>query len=78
MSVNRARQGGWIARWRDENGRDRSRNFRFKRDAVKFDEERKRRKQLGPILVAQLTKGGWTLDRWVVERWGPEHAANLE
>ena len=39
----------------------------------------KRRGQLGPLAVQQLTaRGGPTLGQWIVERWAPEHAVTLE
>jgi len=79
MSVERARTGdGWIARWR-EHGRQRSRKFALKRDAEMFDRDVERRRQLGPLALAQLTaRGGPTLDQWIEQRWAPEHAATLE
>jgi integrase len=79
MSVERDRNGnGWIARWR-EYGHQRSRKFALKGDADAFDRDVKRRQQLGPLAVQQLTaRGGPTLDQWVEQRWAPEHAATLE
>jgi integrase len=81
MSVERDRNGnGWVTRWR-EPGRPnpRSRLFALKRDAEAFDREVKRRGQLGPLAVQQLTaRGGPTLGQWIVERWAPEHAVTLE
>jgi len=79
MSVERARDGsGWITRWR-EHGRQRSRKFALKGDADAFDRDVKRRQQLGPLAVQQLTaRGGPTLDQWIEQRWAPEHSANLE
>lgn len=79
MSVERARSGnGWMARWR-ENGRPRSRLFTLKRDAEAFDREVRRRRELGPLAMQQLTnRGGPTLDQWIDQRWAPEHAVTLE
>jgi hypothetical protein len=79
MSVERDRHGnGWIARWR-EHGRQRTRKFDLKRDAEAFDREIKRRQQLGPLALQQLTaRGGPTLDQWIAQRWAPEHASTLE
>jgi hypothetical protein len=79
MSVERARSGnGWVTRWR-ENERQRSRIFALKRDAEMFDREVKRRQQLGPLAVPQLTaRSSPTLDQWIEQRWAPEHAATLE
>ena len=81
MSVERDRNGhGWVARWREPSRRNpRSRLFALKRDAEAFDREVKRRGQLGPLAVQQLTaRGGPTLGQWIVERWAPEHAVTLE
>lgn len=69
--------GRWLVRWR-ENGHNRGRRFTLKRDADAWETEVKRRKQLGPIAVAQLTTRGSTLGEWIAERWAPEHAATLE
>jgi integrase len=78
VSVERDRRGnGWIARWREQ-GRQRSRKFALKGDAEAFEREVKRRQQLGPLAVQQLTaRGGPTLDHWVEQRWIPEHAPTL-
>lgn len=78
MSVERARSGnGWVVRWR-ENGRQRSRRFDRQRDALAFDSELRRRRQLGPLAVQQLTtRGGPTLDQWIEQRWAVEHASTL-
>lgn len=78
MSVERGRNGkGWVARWR-EDGRQLSRLFDRQRDALAFDAELRRRRQLGPLAVQQLTfRGGPTLDHWIEQRWAPEHAATL-
>lgn len=64
-------------RWR-EGDRNRARRFLLRADAAAFDREVTRRKQLGPMAVRQLTVKGPTLDSWIVQRWGPEHAAGLE
>ena len=81
MSVERDRNGnGWVTRWREPGRQNpRSRLFALKRDAEAFDREVKRRGQLGPLAVQQLTaRGGPTLGQWIVERWAPEHAVTLE
>ncbi len=79
MSVERARSGnGWMTRWR-ENDRQRSRLFTLKRHAEAFDREVRRRRELGPLVLQQLTsRGGPTLDQWIEQRWAPEHAVTLE
>jgi hypothetical protein len=79
MSVERARNGnGWVVRWREQ-GRQRSRLFDRRADAQTWDAEVRRRHQLGPLAVQQLTaRGGPTLDWWIEHRWALEHAATLE
>jgi integrase len=79
VSLERARKGkGYICRWR-EHGRQRSRKFDRAADAKSFDAEIRRRRQLGPLALQQLTgRGGRTLDQWIEERWAPEHGATLE
>ena len=80
MSVERiTRKAGGFAycvRWR-ENGRNRARTFDRKGDAEAWDREVKRRRQLGPLAVQQLTDQGSTLGEWIVQRWVPEHGAVL-
>lgn len=78
MSVKREpRRGTWVVRWR-EDGRQRARSFTRKGDADRFDAEIKRRQQLGPLHVEQLTaRRGATLDEWMAERWSREHAVHL-
>jgi len=64
MSVERTRRkaGGYAycVRWR-EHGRNRSRTFDRKPDAEAWDREVKRRRQLGPLAVEQLTDRTVTL-----------------
>jgi integrase len=76
MSVARTPDGRWLVRWR-EHGANRGRRFALKRDAVAFDAEVRRRKQLGPLAVQQLTTRGPTLGEWIAERWAPEHGATV-
>jgi integrase len=80
MSVQRVTRGGrarWIVRWREQ-GSQRSRVFDRRVDAQAFDRELRRRQQLGPLAVQQLSsRRGPTLGQWISERWAPEHAANL-
>jgi len=80
VSVHRVVRDGkvtWEVRWR-EYGRQSSRAFDRRRDADVFDAELKRRRQLGPLALQQLTsRGGPTLGQWISERWAPEHASNL-
>ena len=77
MSVQKTSDGRWLVRWR-ENGVQRGRRFTVKRDADTWDREVQRRRQLGPLAVAQLTTRGPTLGEWIADRWAPEHAATLE
>jgi hypothetical protein len=75
VSVQR-KPNGYRVMWR-EDGRQRSRGFDRKRDAEAWDAEVKRRRQLGPLAVAQLTERGPTLGEWIAQRWAPEHGATL-
>ncbi len=75
MSVQKT-PTGYLVRWR-EDGRQRGRRFTRKGDADAWDREVKRRQQLGPLAVQQMTSKGPTLGEWIVERWGPEHGVNL-
>lgn len=80
MSVQRLVRAGnvcWEVRWREQE-RHRSRLFNRRADAQAFDAELRRRRQLGPLALHQLTeRGGPTLDQWITERWAPEHASTL-
>ena len=76
MSVHKD-NGKWKVRWR-EAGVNCARTFDLKRDAVAWDREVGRRRQLGPLATAQLTtRHGPTLGGWIAERWAPEHASTL-
>jgi integrase len=75
MSVQKTRTGAYAVRWR-ENGRMRSRTFRRKRDADRFDLTVKDAKALGTL--ARLDGGRETLDDYVERTWAPIHAAPLE
>jgi integrase len=77
VSVTKTSGGTWLVRWR-ENGHNRGKRFTRKRDADAWETELKRRRQLGPLAVAQLTSRGMTLDEWIADRWASEHAATLE
>jgi integrase len=66
-----------MVRWR-ENGSNRGRRFDRKGDADAWERELRRRRQLGPLALAQLTTRAPTLGEWVTDRWAPEHAATLE
>jgi integrase len=74
MSVHRDRER-WRVRWR-ENGKQRSRSFDRKGDALTFDREIRRRLQLGPHLVRELDRSALTL-RDFVEGGFRSYAATL-
>jgi integrase len=74
MSVTK-RNSGWQVKWRAD-GRQRSRSFTRKGDATRFDAEVKRRAQLGPALVRELTRDTETLDGFIRGPWAA-HAATL-
>jgi integrase len=57
-------------------GRQRSRSFDRKGDAVTFDADIRRRRQLGPALAAELERGSETLDDFIRGSWRA-HAATL-
>jgi integrase len=76
MSVQKV-PNGFKVRWL-ENGTHRSRKFRYKKDADAWDRDVKRRQQLGPLAVQQLTDRGPTLGEWIEGHWLPEHGVDLE
>lgn len=83
MSVERAPQPGvgrrgWRVRWREADGRQRSRTFERRADAETFDSEIRRRRRMGPAAVAQLTGGGLSLNEWMAGNWRPQHSAVIE
>jgi integrase len=63
-------------RWR-EGERNRSRTLDRRADAVVFDLDVRRRRQLGPLAVMQLTTKGPTLGEWIRDHWVPEYASTL-
>lgn len=81
MSVTKVKRSdgsrAYQVRWR-ENGSNRKRTFDRKDDADTWDREVKRRKQLGPLALEQLSQRAPTLDEWVKDRWAPEHGVLLE
>lgn len=57
---------------------NRARTLKKLSDAKAFDREVERRRELGPVKVAQLSeRHGPTLGDWVTDRWAPEHASTL-
>jgi integrase len=70
---------GWKVRWR-EDGKNKSRKFDRKGDAVRLDTELRRAKQLGPALAKELIapRGVITLDGFVADERGfKAHASTL-
>jgi integrase len=74
MSVQQTRTGFYAVRWR-EGGRMRSKSFRLKRDAERFDVKVKDAKQTGTL--AAIDGGTETLDDYVEHTWTPIHAGTL-
>ncbi len=74
MSVHRDRNQ-WRVRYRI-GGRQRSRSFARKGDAVRFDADITRRRALGPQLAAELARERMTLDEFIRGPWRT-HAATL-
>src|SRR5262245_47701050 len=68
MSVHRDRDA-WRVKWKDHNGKPRSKSFSLKGDADTYDREIKRAKQLGPHLMAELTRSHETLDDFIRGPW---------
>ena len=75
MSIHENRVGGYDVRYRDATGRMRSKSFRRKRDAGRFDLKIKDAKQTG--MLARLDGGTETLDDYVTGTWIPVHVAPL-
>jgi integrase len=80
MSVQRRRLAsgrvGYIVRWREGSGTQRSRTFDRKRDARDFDADLRRRRRLGELDL--LDAGRDTLDSFAAEWWRLHAEANLE
>jgi integrase len=74
MSIHK-RDGKWQVKWKVA-GRQRSRTFDRKGDAITFDGDIKRRRQLGARLTAELEREQMTLDEYVRGPWRA-HAATL-
>ena len=75
MSIHENRVGGYDVRYRDATGRMRSKSFRRKRDAERFDLKIKDAKQTG--MLGSLDGGRETLDDYVTGTWIPVHVAPL-
>jgi integrase len=74
MSIHK-QDGKFRVKWRVA-GRQRSRTFDRRPDAVTFDAEVTRRSQLGPVLAAQLDRSTVTLGGFVTGAWRA-HVATL-
>src|SRR3954453_22156512 len=71
MSVHKMRRKagvGYQVRWRDESGAPRAKTFDRRQDAVQFEGETRRLKQLGQL--AQLDAGKGTLAEFGETWWG--------
>ncbi|MCW2999161.1 MAG: site-specific integrase [Solirubrobacterales bacterium] len=66
----------YVVRWR-EGARNRSRAFRRKKDAVAYDAEVTRRRQLGPIALQTLDAGRETLDEFAMGSWATSRRVAL-
>lgn len=75
MSVRHNRVGSWEVRWTDAGNSKRSKSFRLKRDAERFDLQVKDAKQTGTLV--RLDGGAETLDEYVEHTWTPIHAEPL-
>ncbi|CAB4921890.1 unannotated protein [freshwater metagenome] len=80
MSVERRSKASgvtYVVRWR-ENGRQRAKTFLRRADAQAWDVELRRRRELGPLAVQQLTNRSQTLNEFIEDHWVPEHGVTLE
>lgn len=78
MSVHRTPTGSWRVRWREHDGRMRSKTFRLRRDADRVDRELHRRRELLPFSLAvadAMTVADLYAD-WLANYARPNLAAN--
>jgi integrase len=75
MSVHKDRDA-WRVKYRDSADVQRSRSFKLKGDADRFDLEMKRRLQLGPVLARELDRNQITLEQFIATGFRT-HAATL-
>ena len=66
----------YVVRWR-EGSRNRQRTFDRAADARRFDDDVRRRRQVGPGALRALDAGRETLHEYVIETWTPAHLAHL-
>lgn len=52
MSVHKAQSGRWVVRYRDA-GRNRSKTFSLESDAIRYDAEVRRRRELGELILSR-------------------------
>ena len=64
-----------VVQYRDQTGQQRSKSFRRRRDAERFDQQVKDAKQTGQS--TRLDAGRETLDEYVAGTWAPIYAATL-
>jgi integrase len=76
MSCRKLPSGKFEVRWR-EGSRNRSRTFTLRKDAVAFDLEIQRIRQLGGTALAKVSAGRRTLDSYIEEVWRPQHLVTL-
>jgi integrase len=65
-----------IVYWRDATGKQRSKSFRRRRDADRYDVQVKTAKQTGTLTA--IDRGRETLDEYVETTWAPIYLATLE
>lgn len=75
MSLRKNRVGSWEVRYIDAGGSKRSKSFRLKRDAERFDLQVKDARQTGTLI--RLDGGAETLDAYVEQVWVPVHVEPL-
>src|SRR5690242_15535553 len=75
MSVHRTRTNKYEVRYHDATGKHRSKTFRRKRDAEKFDLQVKDARATGALV--RLDGGRETLDQYVEGTWAPIYASVL-
>jgi len=75
MSIQKLADHRYAVRWRDGQGRHRSRTFARLRAAEAFDRDRRDRRALGTLALDQL--GCETLDQYVEGTWAPVHGSLL-
>ena len=73
MSVHKT-TSGYVTRWRD-GARNRQRSFDRRADAQRWDDETRRRRQLGTLDTLDVATT--TLNAYVIETWTPTYGPML-